>query len=228
MAAPPFSRAARARELAALRKLLRTASLASLSRRSGGASLTDEDLRNAERFGDPAAARLVESRLGKMSAALRTKHRSRLALAAAAVLSCDPSHTRAATLLAALLGDARASAFERAQVAATVAGLFSADRDTEAMRILETALRRLVAEGDAGWGPWIYTCIAHLMHLDRQLTLAWCARDLAHEEEWNRHLLADELAEVPGADVLGLLRRHLDVEPVLRAAAEGAHRARTR
>lgn len=202
-----FPRAARARELAALRKRLRTASLA---------SLTDEDLRNAARFGDPAAARLVEARLGKMTAAWRSKHRSRLAQAAAAVLSCDPSHTRAATILAALLGDARASAFERTLVAAIVAGIFSANRDTEAMRTLETALHREVAEGEAGWGSWIYTCIAHLMRLERQLTLAWCARDLAHEEEWNRHLLLDELAEVPGADVLALLRRHLDVEPSLR------------
>lgn len=206
-ATAPFPRAARARELAALRKRLRTGTLA---------SFTDEDLRNAARFGDPAAARLVEARLGKMSVAWRTKHRSRLAQAAAAVLSCDPSHTRAATILASLLGDARASAFERTLVAAIVAGIFSANRDTEAMRTLETALHRLVGEGDGCWGPWAYTCIAQVMRIDRQLTLAWCARDLAHEEEWNRHLLLDELAEVPGADVLALLRRHLDVEPSLR------------
>lgn len=135
-----------------------------------------------------------------------------LASLAEGILLFDPSHVPSAQALSEALHSCSISDFERMSVAASTSRAFRFEFETQAMHGLRKALVRLAEDADAPWGRSIFSCLNHLLRLTRETTLARCGADLAHGDELTRESLIGRLGEVAGADVLFLLRRHVEHE----------------
>lgn len=175
--------------------------------------LSSIDFREIRRLGDGGSAAVLERRLPDLVARWATSEFVLLADAASAILSLNPTHTESARLLTAALLSPKHDNFVRTQVAGSISDALRLDRDTEAMFALRDALVGLLTNKDGiDWAPFAYSCVRHLADLDRSHTLKRCEEDLRERDEWERGMLLNELAQIPGADVLGLVRRHLGGE----------------
>jgi hypothetical protein len=200
----PFDGASQQREREHVRALLREGALEALD---------TEHFLLLERLGDHEAATFLGRRFGELVAAWTASDPVKLAHAASALLSSDRGHTGAATTLASLLVTDGLSHVDRSRIAQTVAGAVDVNGRTEAASILRDALRRLIRARDGiVWGPFAYTCVRPLYALDKTATLARCEAELRERGEWERHLLLNELAEVPGSEISVMLLRHFESE----------------
>jgi hypothetical protein len=177
-------------------------------------SMSNDDLLAISELGEPRLALLIEPAFKRMKTAWQRQEKIRLSNAAYAVLSFNRNHVLAATTLESLLLGKATSAFERLQVAGCISSALRLEFQTDAMFILRRALSRVLHDSrTAGWAPWVYPCVGHLLGLHRSETLARCRADLKTQDEWSRHVLIGELGQVVGADVLMMLAGHLEAEP---------------
>lgn len=133
----------------------------------------------------------------------------------------NPNHLASASRLTTILFSPETSAYVRARVAGGLSSAFRVDCETEAMFELSDALRRLVcARAGVVWGPFAYTCVRHLLKIEREEAVRKCEDELRNQDEWARHMLINELAEVAGADVILLLLRHFKREDSARVAMQ--------
>jgi hypothetical protein len=175
--------------------------------------LTSTDFRDARRLGDKESVIALEERLRELITRWSSSNVASLCDAAAAILSLDPTHCEAARLLTSALLAVDQSVYVRTQVAGSIGDALQLDRETEAMFELRDALATVVrGQNSVAWGPFAYSCLRHLARFEREETLRRCEEDLSERDEWDRGMLLNELAEVPGADVMALVRRRLGAE----------------
>ncbi|MBX3191599.1 MAG: hypothetical protein KF819_31695 [Labilithrix sp.] len=200
--------AALRRDRDALRATLRDAALS---------EFTTRDVLDVARLADRESARLLESRFVEMTMAWKQSDPGLLARAAASILVMNPCHLEAVRSLSEDLFAGHLSDYARASVADSISAAFDPHLETEAMFELREALMRLARASDGVvWGPFAYTCVGPMLGLARDRMLTKCDTELRQQDEWNRSLLINELAEVPGADLLVMLRRHAKREPSAR------------
>lgn len=175
--------------------------------------LTPLDFRDVRRLGDAKSVLILQERLPELVIKWSSSDVAFLADAAAAILAVDSTHGESARLLTSALLSEDQTVYVRTQIAGCISDALRLDRETEAMFELRDALAAVArGQNPIAWGPFVYSCVRHLAKFERLETLRRCEEDLRERDEWDRGMLLNELAEVPGADVMTLVRRQLGAE----------------